>query len=447
MSTYLPSFLSKKPAGLPVGDGPGQPGQPGAPVKKYIMIDGVMQLNPRWQKEGEGATPSSAPPTALPVISNMEDHAAFNEASKAAGRGPAPLAKSTNATIQMLQDPGIAAKVGVSGDAIVDGLGAVFAKWEAPMGLMNKLLGLGEYHEMEFMIDDSGSMNQTTDTRGKNGKWMSRWQEAQMRLKQMLEVLAYVPTPPMTICFLNSELTIKLQRHGETPEIFLERAYLEIDQIFEKVPVKYTTPVLERLRQSILDKKGKRVARYLFCDGEPNGGKSACTAITHLLRARPDPKGNPLTLLSCTDQDDEVEWMKEAEEIAPFCAEYDDFADERREVLRDQGNGLPFTRGFHLIGQIVAAMNPDDLDAMDESVPFTQWTLDNLLGIKTTEKEFRHYFDQFKEAQRTRTVESKMDSFKKKMNWEKCFHELLTIKVAKNIPAVQKFKNDLKKYV
>ncbi len=428
--------------------GPSTGGPSDQPPKKYIKVDGVTQLNPAYKawKEGKGQQSSTAPAKALPVVSTMEDHAALNKVSKEAGDGPVKFSPATDATIEMMQEAEVCQQVGLSSDAMVDGLGAIFAKYEAPIGLMNKLMGLGEYHEMEFMIDDSGSMNATTDTRGKDGKWMSRWQEAQMRLKQMIEVLAYVPTPPMTICFLNSKATIHLKHKGETPEKFLEFAHKEIDRVFGKVEVKYTTPAAKRLSESIRNKKGKKVIRYFFGDGVPDGGDTACKAIRALAKARPDPQGNPLTFISCTDQDDDVEWMKETEEIAPFCSESDDYRDERREVLRDQGNGLPFTRGFHLICQLVAAMNPNDLDAMDESVPFTKWSLDNLLGIKITEKEFRHYFEQFKEAQNKRTIESPMDRFKKKMNWELHYNDFLQVKVAKNIQAVQTFKDELKKY-
>ena len=85
-----------------------------------------------------------------------------------------------------------------------------------------------------------------------------------------------------------------------------------------------------------------------------------------MLIHRQDPAGNPMTFLSCTGDDQEAEWMKEVEEVAPYCSESDDFADEREEVLNDQGMALPFTKGFYLVCQLVAAMNPDDLDAMDE---------------------------------------------------------------------------------
>ena len=109
--------------------------------------------------------------------------------------------------------------------------------------------------------------------------------------------------------------------------------------------------------------------------------------------------------------------MKDAEEVAPFCSESDDFADEAAEVMRDQGAALPYTRGFHLICQLVAAMNPDDLDAMDESVPFTKTTLDNLLGFQTNEESYRQYFNEFVKAQRARRIEGKSDKLKKSMQW------------------------------
>merc|ERR1719262_615547 len=112
-----------------------------------------------------------------------------------------------------------------------------------------------------------------------------------------------------------------------------------------------------------------------------------------------------MTFLSCTNEDDQVEWMKECEEVAPYCAESDDFGDESREVLGDQGDALPYTRGFWLICQLVAAMSPDDLDAMDESVPFTKYTLDNLLGVVSNEATYQHYFDCFAKAQMQRRVE------------------------------------------
>lgn len=84
--------------------------------------------------------------------------------------------------------------------------------------------------------------------------------------------------------------------------------------------------------------------------------------------------------------------MKKLEEEAPFTAEVDDFKSERKEVLKKQGPRFPYTYGFWLLCQLVADINPDDLDAMDESLPFTRKTMNELLGRKLTCDEYEWYF-------------------------------------------------------
>lgn len=115
--------------------------------------------------------------------------------------------------------------------------------------------------------------------------------------------------------------------------------------------------------------------------------------VSNLIKFRPNPAANPLTLLSCSDDDSEVEWMKVVEEEAPFCSELDDYVAEKAEVLADQGSAFPFTKGMWIISMLVGAINPYDLDAMDESLPFTKSTLDDLLGRCHTADEYRYYFD------------------------------------------------------
>lgn len=81
------------------------------------------------------------------------------------------------------------------------------------------------------------------------------------------------------------------------------------------------------------------------------------------------------------------------EEQAAFCSEVDDFQDEKEEVLKDQGPAFPYTKGLWLLGHLVGAISPDDIDALDENVPFTKYTLDELLGREHSPQEYRYYFD------------------------------------------------------
>lgn len=409
--------------------------------KKYVKINGVMKMNPAYKewknKQAGGAAPVAAAvpvsPNALPVVSNMEDHMQMNEDLGIDVR----LAASTEATIEMMQEPEISMGAGMQPDEMVDELGAILGKYEVPMGLMNKLMMLSEFASLEFIVDDSGSMQMNSDTINPVTKrWNTRWQEAHQRLKEMLEILAFVPFQQIGIEFLNRKDRVTLKRNGMTPRAFLAGACDQIDAQFSRGP-SGTTPALEKLQESLLRGQGVNIARYFFGDGLPNGGQHAIKEIVKIIKNRQDPAMNPITFLSCTNDDEAVEWMKDAEEVAPYCAESDDFGDESREVLGDQGDALPYSRGFWLVCQLVAAMNPDDLDAMDESVPFTKTTLDNLLGIEHNEASYRHYFDCFVRNQQKRTGNSQSDSLKKNTRWN--YQEFLRAPVAKHIPQVQQF--------
>ncbi|KAL3942703.1 MAG: hypothetical protein SGBAC_003148 [Bacillariaceae sp.] len=413
--------------------------------KKYIKINGVMKMNPefkRWKESQNGGRPATtvASSQALPIVTNMEDHMQLNDDITSAGGKEIPLAESTNATIEMMQEPEISMGAGMSPETMVDELGAILNKYEVPFGLMNKLMMLSEYQVLEFMIDDSGSMTLTSDTLDKFGRPNTRWGEAHTRLKEMVEILAYVPFNQVEIVFLNRQDRVSLTRQGRDPRTFLQDAYQRIDAAFAR-SASGTTPALEKIRNSLQANPNMSIARWFFGDGVPNGGMMAQKEITRMLVQRPNPEGNPMTFISCTNEDDQVEWMRDAEEVAPYCSESDDFRDEANEVLRDQGAALPFSKGFHLIGQLVAAMNPDDLDAMDESVPFTKSVLDNLLGIEHNEESYRHYFNCFLEAQNRRRVEGPADQLKKSVRWN--YNDFLQAPVARNIPQVQDFKTQL----
>ena len=292
--------------------------------KKYVKVNGIMKLNPEYKKwktaqnqAQAGPMAVAAPATtvvsaqALPIVSSMDDYEKMND-----DIGAIPMSESTNATIEMLQDDDIANETGLDSDDMIDELGRLLAKYECPIGLLNKLMCLSEYQSLEFIIDDSGSMTLQTDSVDpKTKRMMTRWAEAQMRLKEMIEVIAYVPFEQIGIEFLNRTDRITLKRQGRTPQVFLNDANAQIDASFRRGP-SGTTPAYEKLKESILRGQGANIARYFFGDGKPNGGKPAIDAIVQLLVNRQNPEGNPVTFLSCTNEDEAVEWMKDAEEVS-----------------------------------------------------------------------------------------------------------------------------------
>ncbi|GAX14913.1 hypothetical protein FisN_29Lu137 [Fistulifera solaris] len=318
------------------------------------------------------------------------------------------------------------------------------------MGLMNKLMMLSEFDCLEFIVDDSGLMTLLSDAVTATKQTQTRWQEAQARLKEMLDILAYVPFQEIQVCFLNRPDRVVLKRQGRDPKSFLVDAHRRIDAAFHRMPMG-GTPVFEKLQESFAMGANRSIARYLFCDGTPKGGLLAEEGITRLLFNRQNPAQNPMTFLICSNTDVEVEWMNNIEEVVPYCSACDDFANEAAEVLRDQGMALPFTKGFWLICSLIAASNPEDLDAINESVPFTKTTLDNLLGVNHDDALYRHYFDHFVKAQHARVVESdeygrpkKADQLKKNHNWQAHYGDFVRTPMASQILAVQTFKQQLK---
>lgn len=279
----------------------------------------------------------------------------------------------------------------------------ILARYEIPAGMLSKLLDLQRFDRAEILVDDSSGMVRPSDVEKKPpfAGFMTRWAEAQERILQLMELVAYLPSAPTYVVrFLNRPSQIVLKRHdGEQPTAFLNRVTGLLHNEFCKPPFG-GSPALERIRESFHRHRNQSVIRYFMSHGVPDGGVEACESIVNVLMSRGHPERNPFTFLSCTDQDEDTVWMKECEEAAPYCSEFDDYMDESEEVLRDQGKAFPYSYGLYLVGQLVAAFNPNDLDAMDESVPFALQTLADLLGYRPLPSEYKYYFDSFVEAQK-----------------------------------------------
>ncbi len=322
---------------------------------------------------------------------------------------PVVQAPSTAASIEMLQDPELLdefmSPIVLDADAVVDKIGEEFAKYETPIGMINKLLTIRDRH-LNFIIDDSGSMSWDSDVLLKDAtpyvlrkrdpgatRVMTRWEEAEDRLHIMIDLLAYIPTKPIKISFLNSSHVIHLTRNDLTPDEFKNEAHLQITAAF-------TTPALAkptngtpsyRALEHAFATTSEPSMHYFFTDGVPSDRSPE--DVADLIITRKNADKNALTLISCTNTDSDTEWMKLVDGKAPFCAEVDDFGDEKEEVLKKQGPGLPYTRGLWILCQLAGPINPHDLDAMDETLPFTKSTLDNVLGRILTAKEYQYYFE------------------------------------------------------
>jgi hypothetical protein len=143
------------------------------------------------------------------------------------------------------------------------------------------------------------------------GVFMTRWQEAENRLHIMIDILAYTPTKQIKITFLNARNVIDLTREGKEIAQFKHESHAAIANAFSTIDVRYKTPTHRVLTQAFNEALQYPYPSmiYLFTDGVPSD--QPVEAVAHLILARQSPERTPLTLLSCTNEDSEVLWMKE----------------------------------------------------------------------------------------------------------------------------------------
>lgn len=423
----------------------------GAKPPKYK--DG--SLNPDWVEWKKGinrAAGYNAPGTtipnskeAAPVICSMQEKF---ELEQGTGNKLAFTPQMEEA-LRELQNPNYGAAIGLDPDDVVDTLGNVLAKYEVPIGLMRKLLDVSRYDAIEFIIDDSGSMTNVTDSQDIHGNQLTRKEEALSRMLEMVEVLCYVNTPPIKVRFINyhnQKVCLELHRGGQSPENFYESAKSQIQNLWEKPDWRYRTPMRSTMQKSFDEGAGKKVIRYVFGDGVPTDHGNPIRDIENMVIRRSNPKDNPVTFMSCTGEDEEVEWMKVLEEKAPYASESDDYRDELDEVRGDQGEAFPYTKGLYIVCELVAAMNPDDLDLLDECIPFSKHDYDLIQGYISDGKDYQNYFNGFVAAQKKRKKlknKSKEDKVKNSMKWDKLYNELVRVTHASEIKAVREYQHKL----
>lgn len=357
--------------------------------KEYVFINGLSRKKSEY---ANASSPFSEEP--LTVLSSEIDVDNASSASVAELKLPVRLAHNTHESINTLKKNGTFTP-----------LEQVLSRYEIPLGMIPKLMSLAA-RQLDFIFDDSGSMNSETDVdlndaveplksdikrrlgRDFNmGEKMTRWQEAENRFHIMLEILACLPIPHIQLRFLNDKNVLVLDRQNRTLEQFKSYAHALVRDHFHKNGPRNRTPVYAKLNHGF--KQPGTWSHYLFNDGEPDEGGAA---IAFLIKNRSNPEKHALTLVSCTNQDGATDWMKDVDGDAVCVAELDDLNDEKREVKSKQGLAMPYTQGLWIVCQLVASINPDDLDALDENLPFTKFVLDELLGYKLNPYEYQHYF-------------------------------------------------------
>jgi hypothetical protein len=368
--------------------------------KKYVVDE-----NGLMQEVYDPESPTQAQPRATLSDKALTTPYTFAEATEAAKAAHTKLAPKTMETIQEVQDPSYTAQFGSDVGNMVDLIGKLFAEFQIPIALASKLIRLKNFR-IHIKIDDSGSMTTMTN----NGK--TRWENTLERLTIFMKLLQVVPTGTVKISFLDRSATKTIKRRragGMTPAQFYNEAVAFLNRQFQRAP-NGITPIYSSVSSMLSHARKKPTACYLITDGEPSSNdfedpREEIEATKNLILGRRNAKYTPITLMCCSDIVTNTMWMHEIEEMAcrpgfwGYVAAIQNYQAECLEVLNDQGAWFPYSQAVWLICNLAAALNPFDLDALDQHEPLTKPTLDNtFLGYVSTDATYEAYFNQHPNA-------------------------------------------------
>eukprot|EP00457_Paulinella_chromatophora_P009756 gb/GEZN01009828.1/.p1 GENE.gb/GEZN01009828.1/~~gb/GEZN01009828.1/.p1 ORF type:complete len:353 (+),score=34.86 gb/GEZN01009828.1/:21-1079(+) len=239
-----------------------------------------------------------------------------------------------------------------------------------------------EGYDIVVLCDDSGSMNSPV-TQGDGSRAdpfaprPTRWHELKARVIQILRIATSLDDDGIDIYFLN-----RAGKKNVTDE-------KDVEKLFKAPPNGYT-PLREAYYRIMAEQKSeKRTLLVIATDGEPNAQDASGTwrldsqPFAHALKTRPRPAFTPVVIMVCTDNEDEVAWLNGLDDVAPNVDVVDDYASERREVMKTQGAGFPFTVGDYVVKSLLGAVNPL-YDKLDE-VKLTRKEKAAYLGLHESE--------------------------------------------------------------
>jgi hypothetical protein len=191
--------------------------------------------------------------------------------------------------------------------------------------------------------DDSGSMN--------TGK---RWQELKEVMKIAVELGCVFDDDGISLQFLN--------RDGKENVTDIS----QVENMFGPLPGGYT-PIYDKLSEIIENHTGDKILLILLAtDGVPTtkDGKKDVKRVKDLIRSR-DGTRIFISILACSDNDKEIEWLNELDRDDATCDVIDDYKTEKKQVKKIQGPDFKYSFGMHVARFILGPLYPK-YDKLDE---------------------------------------------------------------------------------
>ncbi|UJR11809.1 hypothetical protein I4U23_015989 [Adineta vaga] len=222
-----------------------------------------------------------------------------------------------------------------------------------------KLRGL-EGYEFVFICDDSGSMNTPLgDTMHPHKNQLTRWDGMKQIVSIVVDLASALDPDGVDIYFLNRE------------PLFHVRSSEELVNIFAVLP-EGSTPIVPVLRDVLREKHHqiheRKLLILLATDGVPTDEHErpdADTLKAVLTHERIPTDRVPVTIIACTDDDDNMEYLNDWDKTIPNLDVVQDYQREKKQILACQGKGFPFSFGDYIVKILMGGVD-SWFDKLDE---------------------------------------------------------------------------------
>jgi hypothetical protein len=221
-----------------------------------------------------------------------------------------------------------------------------------------------------IVVDNSGSQAwhlNNTETRLCSGQPTRRYDEAIEFVKLALPILAMDSDKGVDFYFLNP---VMIQGH-DTGQYFPGiHVWEDIARCFSATPCG-PTPWCQTLEWVYKTYKNAIAEQGLvmigITDGEPGGNERETKKnFYNMVKNRPNPSMNVHNFLITTDRDDEVAYLNRLDRKAKYVDVTDDYATERKQVLRAKGKYYEFSKADYVLKACIGGASKK-IDRADET--------------------------------------------------------------------------------
>lgn len=225
----------------------------------------------------------------------------------------------------------------------------ICTRYELSPSFAQYLRQLIEY-KVVIIADDSGSMATMTNYKER------RWDELCRFIQTVFSMTEMIENSPLDVYFLNRFSVLGVQQLQQITDCFAAGP---------KGPTPIV-PVLRHVLSRPYDASYKGRIIIICTDGEPtNEHNKVDIPQLRSVMMRERTTRDFVTFLACTDDDWAIEYLNNWDVEMPRVDVIDDYASEKKEVLRAQGRQFSFTFGDYVVKTLVGSIVPA-LDRLDE---------------------------------------------------------------------------------